>query len=473
MRAASALPSRIFADIAGRIAWPGTGTRDGRSGRATGARFRAKTSLHGRSLIFSRVRRDCLSAIAAATLASAALVLFTPNGAAAFEARRVTTGHPLDRVVAGANRLFALSGTEVRTFDGDGRDARALRGLRAAPAERAARSPRRAGRRGGAARGRAPRRRQHARGRGGAGGRGARTEAADARTTPIRCRDPAARSGDQRRRPTSSGSPRRQASFAATRTDASRPASTAATCCSSRRRAALVVAATDDLLFMRTPEIDDSNDRRRRRDIHRRRRADRAAPCAGARRRRCGHRRGRRRRPGDRRRRGDRANPRSPDRRGGGLRRRGARARGRRRLPLDARHGSGSDLGPAAGPGDRLRTLERSRGGSRPALGVWTSPDGATWTERTETLGRRVAGAATMGERIWLAIDSSLVALDPTSDEARTGPPVAGPFDAPAGSARPGSRQSRPATSSPPPSPGPRSPLCSAPREHPIAAAGS
>ena len=30
------------------------------------------------------------------------------------------TGHPLDRVVAGANRLFALSGAEVRTFDGDG-----------------------------------------------------------------------------------------------------------------------------------------------------------------------------------------------------------------------------------------------------------------------------------------------------------------------------------------------------------------
>ncbi len=30
------------------------------------------------------------------------------------------TGHPLDWVVAGANRLFALSGTEVRTFDGSG-----------------------------------------------------------------------------------------------------------------------------------------------------------------------------------------------------------------------------------------------------------------------------------------------------------------------------------------------------------------
>ncbi len=50
-------------------------------------------------------------------------------------------------------------------------------------------------------------------------------------------------------------------------------------------------------------------------------------------------------------------------------------------------------------------------------LGVWTSPDGATWSERTETLGRRVAAAATIGERVWLAIDSGMVAFDPT-DEA-------------------------------------------------------
>ena len=50
-------------------------------------------------------------------------------------------------------------------------------------------------------------------------------------------------------------------------------------------------------------------------------------------------------------------------------------------------------------------------------LGVWTSPDGATWTERTETLGRRVAGAATVGERVWLAIDNGLVAFDPTAEE--------------------------------------------------------
>ncbi|HEX3905575.1 MAG TPA: hypothetical protein VH853_22310 [Polyangia bacterium] len=48
-------------------------------------------------------------------------------------------------------------------------------------------------------------------------------------------------------------------------------------------------------------------------------------------------------------------------------------------------------------------------------LGVWTSPDGVTWTERTETLGSSVAGAATVGERTWLAIDNGLSAIDLTS----------------------------------------------------------
>jgi hypothetical protein len=48
-------------------------------------------------------------------------------------------------------------------------------------------------------------------------------------------------------------------------------------------------------------------------------------------------------------------------------------------------------------------------------LGVFTSADAATWTERTETLGRRVAGAATVGERTWLAIDDRLFPLDLTS----------------------------------------------------------
>lgn len=72
------------------------------------------------ALSSSRRCRRWSVAGAAATLAAAALVLFTPEGAAALDAPQVITGHPLDRVVAGANRLFTLSGTEVRTFDGDG-----------------------------------------------------------------------------------------------------------------------------------------------------------------------------------------------------------------------------------------------------------------------------------------------------------------------------------------------------------------
>ena len=66
--------------------------------------------------------------------------------------------------------------------------------------------------------------------------------------------------------------------------------------------------------------------------------------------------------------------------------------------------------GIACGPSDDARWIASG-------LGLWTSPDGATWTERTETLGRRVAAAATVGERVWLAIDNGLVAFDPKSEE--------------------------------------------------------
>jgi hypothetical protein len=48
-------------------------------------------------------------------------------------------------------------------------------------------------------------------------------------------------------------------------------------------------------------------------------------------------------------------------------------------------------------------------------LGVWTSADAATWRERSETLGRRVAGAATLGDRTWLAIDDQLSVVDLTA----------------------------------------------------------
>jgi len=49
-------------------------------------------------------------------------------------------------------------------------------------------------------------------------------------------------------------------------------------------------------------------------------------------------------------------------------------------------------------------------------LGVWTSADGATWVERPEMLGRSVAGAAWAGDRVWLAVDGGLVALDSGGD---------------------------------------------------------
>ena len=99
------------------------------------------------ALSSSRRRRHRLAASAAATLAAAAVVLLTPKEAAAFEAPRVTTGHPLDRVVAGANRLFALSGTEVRTFDGSGETLGRCAGFAPPPQKREARGPRRVGRR--------------------------------------------------------------------------------------------------------------------------------------------------------------------------------------------------------------------------------------------------------------------------------------------------------------------------------------
>ena len=121
--------------------------------------------------------------------------------------------------------------------------------------------------------------------------------------------------------------------------------------------------------------------------------------------------------------------------------------------------------GVACGPPGEARWLASG-------LGVWTSPDGTTWIERVETLGRRIAGAATVGQRVWLAIDNGLVAFDPSSEEhalarlsARhlTGQPEALGDD---------SSRSRRATSCPPPSPGPRSPLSSASHAHPTVAAG-
>ncbi len=95
---------------------------------------------------------------------------------------------------------------------------------------------------------------------------------------------------------------------------------------------------------------------------------------------------------------------------------------------------------PGASPvrvGDRppARTLACGRTADErwiaTGIGVWTSGDGATWVERTEMLGRSVAGAAAMGDRLWLAVDDGLVALDAsaTAGEMSTGmaPAGAGP----------------------------------------------
>jgi hypothetical protein len=62
-------------------------------------------------------------------------------------------------------------------------------------------------------------------------------------------------------------------------------------------------------------------------------------------------------------------------------------------------------------------------------LGVWTSADAAIWAERSETLGRRVAGAATLGDRTWLALDDQLSVLDLTArtERDRLGAPPGGP----------------------------------------------
>jgi hypothetical protein len=89
---------------------------------------------------------------------------------------------------------------------------------------------------------------------------------------------------------------------------------------------------------------------------------------------------------------------------------------------------------PPVRVGDRppARTLACGRSANErwiaTGLGVWTSGDGATWVERTEMLGRSVAGAAAIGDRLWLAVDDRLVALDAsaTADERSTGAAPAG-----------------------------------------------
>ena len=360
--------------------------------------------------------------IAAATLAAATLVLFPPRRAASFEAPRVMTGHPLDRVVAGADRLFALSGTEVRTFDGNGETLGRCAGFVSPPQKER---------------------------RAALGGLDAE-EALRAAGLPDDDSTPEAEEaledeglGPRRRtRPLSDGGilPRALATseasdvvWIATSSGVFRGDENGCLPAGLDGRDLLLVAAaggtlvaaTDNLLFMRAAGVDQaSNGNGSSRDgdsddgasftviagLTERPRAlalgaDGAAIVAdddgvlviG----------------------GDGATGRILDR------------------PTDAVVVCGgvalalADDGvyrwtPGTAP---VRTSDRPPvrgiacgplGEARwigTGLGVWTSPEGGTWTERTETLGRRVAGAATLGERVWLAIDSSLVELAPTADE--------------------------------------------------------
>ena len=376
MRAASAFPSRIFADIAGRIA------------RARGPDARRRGRARNRGAPFAR-RRPCMDALPSSrrmpplVRASprrpwppAALAARRAAGRRGVRAPQVETGHPLDRIAAGARppvRAQRQRGAHVRRRRGERSDA--ARGSRAPPRTERRAGPRRPRRRGGAAGRRAPRRRQHARGRGRAGRRGARTEAPDARAA----------------RPTPGSSPHALAASAGGRRRLDRDVVGRLSRRRERmpRRPALdgrdlllvaaaggaLVAATDDLLFC------GARRRRRRRSdggatftvvagLTERPRAlalgaDGATLVAdddgvlvigadGA----------------------TRANPRSPDRRAGGLRRRGARARRRRRLPLDARRHAARDRRPTAGPGDRAAVRSRGARWIATGLGVWTSPDG-------------------------------------------------------------------------------------------------
>ena len=356
------------------------------------------------------------AAIAGTALAAATLFLFMPKRAAAFEARRVMTADPLEQVVGGANRLFALSGTEVRTFDGDGETLG--RCARFAPPPQKER-------------------------RASLGGPDAE-ETLRAAGLPDDDSTPEAEEAlegeglgpKHRTRPQPEGGilPRALATsdasdivWIATSSGLFRGDENGCLPAGLDGRDLLlvaaaggaVVAATEDLLFMRAPWIDRDKDGDSNTDaatftvvagLAERPRAlaigeDAAAIVAD----------------------GDGVLV-----LGGG----GTRVRILDR-PTDAVAICGGVALALADDGVYMWTPGRPpvRSSDRPpvrriscgpagearwiatGLGVWTSRDGSTWTERTETLGRRVSGAATIGDRTWLAIDNGLIAFDPTGEE--------------------------------------------------------
>jgi hypothetical protein len=359
------------------------------------------------------------AAIAAATLVAATLATLPPRRAAGLEARQVMTGHPLDRIVAGANRLFALGGGEVRTFDGDGETLGRCAGFAPPPAT----------------------------GRRAALGGLEPDEVLRAAGLPDDDSTPEAEEAledeglESKRRtgpqPQSDGGILPHAIAAGGTSDAVWIATSAGLFRGDENgclpagldgrdlllvaaAGGALVAATDTLLFRRAPNLDGDGgggdgdgdgatftavsgltERPRALALA----ADGAALVADD----------------------------------GGILMIGGDGTTARILdrPTDAVAVCGdvaialSDDGvyrwtagtAPARTSDRPPIRAIACGPPGPerwigsGLGIWTSPDGTTWTERTEGLGRRVTGAATVGRRVWLAIDDELVAFDPTRGE--------------------------------------------------------
>jgi len=352
-----------------------------------------------------------------AALATAILSLLAPKGAAAIRAPQVMTAHPLDQVVAGADRLFALGGAEVQTFDGDGQTLGRCAGF-APPPQKERRAP--------------------------LGGPDAE-ETLRAAGLPDDDSTPEAEEaledeglGPKRRtRPQPDGGILPHALAASEGSDFVWIATSSGVFRGNENgclpagldgrdlllvaaAGGAVVAATEDLLFERAPQSDSDADsgndaatftvvaglsqRPRALAIG----ADGAAIVAdddgvlvmGGR--------------GTTERTTELTTERILDR------------------PTDAVAVCGGAALALADDGvyrwtpgtlpvrtsDRPPAREIACGPQGEAawiatgLGVWTSPDGANWTERSETLGRRVAAAATLGVRTWLAIDSGLTLLD-------------------------------------------------------------
>jgi len=387
----------------------------------------------------SHRRRNWSAATATPILIAATLSLLAPTGAAAAQAPQVITAHPLDRLVAGADRLFALGGAEVRTLDGFGQTLGRCAGF--APPPQGSQERRAA-----------------------LGGPDAE-ETLRAAGLPDDDSTPEAEEaledeglGPKRRtRPQPDGGILPHALAASEASDVVWIATSSGVfrgnengCLPSgldgrdlllvAAAGGEVVAATEDLLFERAPQIGDDGDG----DSEDGDSGDGGAPFTVV--------AGLSERPRALAIGADGAAIVADD---DGVLVIGGDGTTERILdrPTDAVAVCGGAAIALAGDGVYrwtpgtlpVRTSDRPpvRGIAcgppsgeaawiATGLGVWTSPDGANWTERRETLGRRVAGAATVGSRIWLAIDSELIAFDPTRQVRAPGRPSPRPTIVPA-----------------------------------------